>query len=65
MGWKFYAGVTLMLVGLGLMAYPDSKPCVDCDDEVTTESGIIVMPLSGEGREAPWTPTGHEEIPDD
>jgi hypothetical protein len=37
MGWKFYAGVTLMLVGLGLMAYPDPKPCVDCDDEVTTE----------------------------
>ena len=35
MGWKFWAGVTLMIVGMAVMALPNNKPCVDCDDEVT------------------------------
>lgn len=41
MGWKFWAGVTLMIVGMAVMALPNDKPCVDCDDEVTTDTTPI------------------------
>ena len=41
MGWKFWAGVTLMVVGMAVMALPNNTPCVDCEDEATTEQTPI------------------------
>jgi hypothetical protein len=46
MGWKFYAGVGLCLAGIVLMSFPDAKPCVDCDDEVT-EVSVLKDPDTG------------------
>jgi hypothetical protein len=47
MGWKFYAGVGLCLAGIVLMSFP-TKPCVDCEDEVTEVVAEVIEEVTGD-----------------